>query len=494
MYLRQFILGKVLVLSLLASSCGGGGGGGGVVGIDGSGSRVTSVSETGPINGFGSVIVNGVHYDTDNAKVFIRGELADESELNVGDFVVVVGHINSKGEGTAYEVHYQPMVTGAIQSVDYDRGTFKVLNQEIIVLEDTTFSNEILPRNIEGLKKGQTVTVSGISDDNKAIRASRIASATGTNLDFVGKIESFNEFDQTYLVNGVSIDLSQVETETTPATGDWIAISGEQQSNGVIQADHVNETMDYTKLESVETIKMNGFVSALYNGYFYLDRVPAMVTPNTIYEGGTAEDLKNNSKVEIEGALDYWYTLIVKKVKFIPVPTTQAYGQISRIEYAPFGDYYLGSIEVQGSTFKIGYGTKLIGDYEKRISFYDLIIWDTVMVSGFYKDDKYVATSVTVDNREIEDNIIQMQGWVGAINFENASFTLFSSLVTTDEETLFANYGSPISREQFLSMVSMGKLVQIRGKYEGFTLKATNVQLNPVPDASLVPPTPPAQW
>ena len=99
-----------LLIATLLVSCGGG-----ISGIDGSGSKpVTEVSVSEPINGFGSVILNGVHYDTDNAKVFIRGELTDEFELEVGDFVTLVGSLVDENNGVASEIHYQPKVTGSI--------------------------------------------------------------------------------------------------------------------------------------------------------------------------------------------------------------------------------------------------------------------------------------------------------------------------------------------------------------------------------------------
>src|SRR5688572_4894453 len=96
-----------LLAGWLMSACLAGCGGGGFAGIDGSGAK-PELSATGPINGFGSVIVNGVHYNTDNARVLVRGELADEVDLNVGDYVTVVGGTNDQGEAIAYEVHYQP--------------------------------------------------------------------------------------------------------------------------------------------------------------------------------------------------------------------------------------------------------------------------------------------------------------------------------------------------------------------------------------------------
>src|SRR5690606_34955909 len=148
------------------------GGGGHYAGIDGSGAK-PELSVVGPINGFGSVIVNGVHYNTDHAKVLVRGEPADEIDLNVGDYVTVVGGTNAAGESIAYEVHYQPRVTGEVQSVDVERNRFSVLGQTVQLLADTVYSSEIMPRNIRAISPGQRVSVSGPLDADNIIQATR---------------------------------------------------------------------------------------------------------------------------------------------------------------------------------------------------------------------------------------------------------------------------------------------------------------------------------
>src|SRR5690606_37821511 len=141
-YLDWQRLAGTLLFAALVGSCGGGG----FAGIDGSGVK-PELSVVGPINGFGSVIVNGVHYNTDNARVLVRGQPAAEVDLNVGDYVTVVGGINAAGEAVAYEVHYQPRVTGEIQWIDVELNQFAVLGQVIQLLVDTVYASDIMPRN-----------------------------------------------------------------------------------------------------------------------------------------------------------------------------------------------------------------------------------------------------------------------------------------------------------------------------------------------------------
>ena len=62
--------------------------------IDGSGAPVPDVAVSGAITGFGSVIVNGVHYETDSAEVYINGELSSEEALSIGDFITLFANEN----------------------------------------------------------------------------------------------------------------------------------------------------------------------------------------------------------------------------------------------------------------------------------------------------------------------------------------------------------------------------------------------------------------
>ena len=52
------------------------------------GSRSVS---SGTIDGFGSIFVNGIEYETDDAEIVVNGQAADESALRLGMVVDVSG-------------------------------------------------------------------------------------------------------------------------------------------------------------------------------------------------------------------------------------------------------------------------------------------------------------------------------------------------------------------------------------------------------------------
>ncbi|MGE5450293.1 MAG: DUF5666 domain-containing protein [Acidobacteriota bacterium] len=89
-------LGWLLGL-LLLTSCGGGSN----VASNGVGSGGTGSYTSGPVSGLGSIIVNGVRYDVDEATVADDDETAgfDRSGLKLGMFVEVQGSVITAGSG-----------------------------------------------------------------------------------------------------------------------------------------------------------------------------------------------------------------------------------------------------------------------------------------------------------------------------------------------------------------------------------------------------------
>ena len=98
-----------LTLAAMAvAACGGSGTQ--TAGID-RGGVATPVSVVGPITGFGSIVVNGVHYNVDKASIVVDGNPATASDLALGQVVTVVGERDAAGStGTANQVLFQTNV------------------------------------------------------------------------------------------------------------------------------------------------------------------------------------------------------------------------------------------------------------------------------------------------------------------------------------------------------------------------------------------------
>src|SRR6186713_887808 len=102
-----------LFLTLLAA-CGGGGS-----------AEQTDVVATGAITGFGSVYVNGVHYETNGTAISRDGRPAAQGELRVGQMVHIHGHVDPRnGHAVANWIRQHNNLEGPITAVDAVAQTF----------------------------------------------------------------------------------------------------------------------------------------------------------------------------------------------------------------------------------------------------------------------------------------------------------------------------------------------------------------------------------
>ena len=137
----------------------GGGGGEPIVGIDRGGVTISQ----GPINGFGSVIVNGVRYSTTGATITIDDRPGTESDLRAGQVVRVEGTVDATGTaGTARSISFNDDVEGPVQSIDPAAARLVVLGQTVQVGRATSFDDSISPRSLAGLAVGDRIEVSGL--------------------------------------------------------------------------------------------------------------------------------------------------------------------------------------------------------------------------------------------------------------------------------------------------------------------------------------------
>jgi len=101
--------------ALLIAACGGDNEQ--VAGIDGRGNPAPSaVVSKGTITGFGSVIVNGITYDTNSATFSIDGSAGTQSDLAVGDVIVLRGTINDDGTSPTAESVTFDLFSGSLSA------------------------------------------------------------------------------------------------------------------------------------------------------------------------------------------------------------------------------------------------------------------------------------------------------------------------------------------------------------------------------------------
>jgi hypothetical protein len=146
-----------LLAALLLHGCGGGVGSGG-----------TGTYASGPITGFGSIVVGGVRFDDSAAAVLDDddgGRTRDALKLGV-TVDVEAGAVRTDATGasaTATRVRIGSALSGPVQSIAAGAGTFVALGQTVRVAVETVF-DERIAGGFAGLGVGDGVEVYGLYD------------------------------------------------------------------------------------------------------------------------------------------------------------------------------------------------------------------------------------------------------------------------------------------------------------------------------------------
>ncbi|MDH3434118.1 MAG: DUF5666 domain-containing protein, partial [Gammaproteobacteria bacterium] len=305
--------------ALLVTACGGGGEQ--VAGIDARGTPLPSaVVSKGSISGFGSVIVNGVAYDTSSAAFTIDGSPGTQADLSVGDVIVLQGTVNADGTSpTASSVTFDDAVEGPISAIDTIAQTMVVLGQTVRIDADTSFDDSISPASLDSLDINDVVEVSGFFLADGSISATRIElKPAGGEFELTGVVG--NVAGTILEINGFVVDFSLAMPQGFPngspevgqrveAKGTALGAAGELLATRVeFKGGDFGEDGDQAELE--------GFITRFASATdFDVEGVPVIANAQTTFENGTSADLALNRKVEVEGDINAASALVASNVE-----------------------------------------------------------------------------------------------------------------------------------------------------------------------------------
>ncbi len=307
----------LLLAAVCTNSCGSGSTQ--VAAIDGSGITdpppppvASSVVTFGTITGFGSVVINGVRYDTSDATFTVDGQVAMETDLAVGDVVIVRGTVNDDGmTGTANSVIFDDIVEGPIAAIDVTTDSFVVLGQVVTVTVETSFDNSIQPASLDGLNIDDIVEVSGFVDSNGDITATRIErKAPGGELEVSGIVSALDPGVSKFNINALTVDFSVAILDDFPAgninNGDQVEVKADNVSvSGDLLATRVNFRGNDFAVVQDDRAEIEGFVVRFVSiSDFDVSGFSVTADNQTEFVNGNASDLGLNRKVEIEGVID----------------------------------------------------------------------------------------------------------------------------------------------------------------------------------------------
>lgn len=306
MSMKKFLLtagGLLIASAALFGACSGGGGG--------AASQLTGPNVSrGVITGFGSVIVNGVHFDVANAAVSVEGAAADVSALKLGMEVTV----KSDGQ-TASSINTTNELEGPISSVT-GTNTLVVLGQTVRTDAQTVFENVA---GTTSLPAGNICEVHGFKDSAGVIHATRVEvkekPTASTEVEVKGVVSNLTS--STFRMNGLVVDFSTAALKDFPASGITDGQSVEVKGTyGQFEA--ASSTLVAATIEPESELKASEGEHAEIQGVVtdYVSQSDFKVNGMTIDASGlSVAGLANDVEVEVEGTANAAGVLVAVKVE-----------------------------------------------------------------------------------------------------------------------------------------------------------------------------------
>ena len=486
MNLNKLLLGaSAAFLLALFAGCGGGGSGDSLTpppttppptgGIGRNGVAV------GPVTTFGSIVVNGVRYETGTATFLLDGVAGTQDDLKVGQVVSVKGTINDDGTtGTADEVNFDDSVKGPVESVDLALKQLVVLGQTVLVSLDTSFDDSFSPAALEGVSVGQIVEVSGQFDANGNIVATRIEpKPAGTLFEVHGTVTGLDTTAQTFSLNALVVDYSSATLDNFVggqiAEGDFVEAKGTALGGaGELLATKVELEGLLPGAVDGDRIEVEGFITRFVSAQdFDVGGIPVTTTGTTTYVGGAAADLGLNVKVEVEGDLNASGVIVATKVDIRRSKAVRVVADADSIDAAN------NTLVILGIPVTVDVLTRLEDKSDADVdplTLNDLNVGDYLEVRGSEFPAGSGTILATILERDDADTDVELQGFVDTIS--DPSITILGVTIDTNGGTVFRDINdNVISAADFFNQVTTNSLVKAKGSEASDTvITATEVE------------------
>ena len=342
-------LGAAFLATGMLVACGGGGADSGV-GAGGTGAPLSF--SRGPITGFGSIVVNGVHFDDSVASVLDDdgNALSNLAALRLGTVVDVQGATIVANATAASAIRVHVDLLGPV-SEPYNAATrrLSVLGEPVAVVSTTALDG--FPSGVAAITAGSVVAVSSLYDKATGVYvATRIDPvATAGHYAIRGAVGSVDMSTHTFTVGTSTFDYGglalpaafgtgsvvRAALETIPASsGHWVVMTFGQAQ---------------TSLEDGRRGGLKGVVDTLTDGtHFVVDGVAVDASGATLLPTGAA--IGAMSRVEVDGTVVRG-TLVATQVK------VEAHDDGSDESVSSGGDdieiagVILGSVDTAATTF-----------------------------------------------------------------------------------------------------------------------------------------------
>lgn len=269
------VLISLVLLSLwLLHGCGGSGG----VDSGGTGAAPPTLA-VGPISGYGSIVVAGVHYDETSARI-VDGDdqLLPASALTLGSMTSIdasaVATVGTQLQAKAQTIRVAEILIGPVEAVDSVAQTLRVLGQPISVTAGTVFDSSLVG-GLSAVRVGTVLAVHGQIDTAGARNvATRIEPrANAARYVVRAPLSSYDRAAKRLSLGSLTVNLADITTlpdtlangaivrlklRTAAVLGAWTATELRQDNPPVPDRDNVEIEGRITAFTSTQRFSVDG--------------------------------------------------------------------------------------------------------------------------------------------------------------------------------------------------------------------------------------------
>ncbi|ROR35012.1 DUF5666 domain-containing protein [Inmirania thermothiophila] len=469
----------VAASAALLAACGGGGG-------SADGGTPTTVASQGVITQLGSIWVNGVHWDDSGAAIEVDDNPSGHEALRVGMVVTVEGTMDDSGNAVATRVVFDDELKGPVSGLDPAAGTFAVLGQTVHTSPDGTVFHDTgrctgTGSGLAALADGNVVEVSGHRNAAGEVEATYVeckapdlaafATAQGKRkLELRATVTADPDDGATFQVGTQTVDYREAVVDDGmpphPWSGTFVEVKCDPEAraddgigdvtdcidgSGVLHATKVEPAMEGLGDVDADEVEIEGFVTDFAGpSDFEVAGQPVDASGNVRFVDGTAADLADGVRVEVEGQLSAGGVLVAHKVKFK--------GGV-RLTGVAQGGAIMG-IAVTGDTLTDGQAYEVRGR------------WTGSAVSAVRAEPE---DGFDPDDWELRAPASLAQGIADPV------FELLGVQVDTTNATFEAEDDVVLTRAGFFARLTNGtglQSVKVKGSYDGGVLTARKVEFD----------------
>lgn len=274
----------------------------------------------GAVDGFGSVIVNGVRFATDSAQI-----ITEESDaLRLGMTVLVSGSVRPDlVTGVATTVLSVPEFRGPVTAVDLAADEIKLWGTRIHTDESTVYDGVAA---LSSVTVGMTLQVYALPVGDGRWRATRVErKSASTPLIMAGAIEQMDAASKTFRLGGNLVNYGAAAFNGTLSSGSLAngmvvyVRATTLPANGVLQAQQIRRghTLPATGSFAANVLGIVSNFNGLGSEFsLYGTRVNAA---SALITGGPATSIGNGVKLEVAGTMVNG-VLVAKRARIRYVP------------------------------------------------------------------------------------------------------------------------------------------------------------------------------